>query len=209
MTCDRVSAARRRLSAGGCFVMVTPTMQIRNTTLGWGAVSKAFHWIIVALIITQYVLAKAAEDMPLGFEKFATLARHKSIGLTILMLAILRLLWRWMNPTPELPGTLKPYERVLARTSHFALYVLLFAQPITGWIMSSAANFPVSYFGWFTLPDLVQPDKAFAKLMVEVHHTLFRCLVGVASVHVFAALWHHFRLKDDVLRRMLPFVPLR
>ena len=184
-------------------------MQIRNTTLSWGAVAKTLHWLIVALIITQYVLAEAADEMPLGAAKFATLARHKSIGITILILAVLRLLWRWMNPTPELPSTLKPYQRVLARATHFALYVLLFAQPITGWIMSSASNFPVSYFGWFTLPDLVEPNKEFAKLMEEVHKTSFKCLVAVASLHVFAALWHHFRLKDDVLKRMLPFVPLR
>ncbi len=184
-------------------------MQIRNTTLAWGAVSKFFHWVIVALVITQYVLAEAAEDMPLGLEKFATLARHKSIGITILTLMLLRLLWRWMNPTPELPNTLRPFERLLARATHFALYALLFAQPITGWIMSSAADFPVSYFGWFTLPDLVQPDKQFAKFMEAVHETLFRCIVAVAALHIFGALWHHFRLKDDVLRRMLPFVPLR
>lgn len=183
-------------------------MQVRNTTLRWGVVSQSFHWIIVALIITQYILAEAAEDMPLGLEKFATLARHKSIGITILILAVLRLLWRWMNPTPELPTTLKPYQRTLARFTHYALYVFLFAQPITGWIMSNAANFPVSYFGWFTLPDLVEPNKEFAKVMEDVHKTLFKCLVAVACLHVFAALWHHFRLKDSVLRRMLPFTPL-
>jgi cytochrome b561 len=184
-------------------------MQIRNTTLRWGAVSQFFHWTIVVLIITQWVLADAAEDMPNGLEKFATLARHKSIGITILILALLRLLWRWMNSTPALPATLKPYERWLAHGTHFLLYVLLFAQPITGWIMSSAANFPVSYFGLFTLPDLVGPDKAFSKVMEEVHHWLFRCIVAVAILHIFAAFWHHLRLKDDVLRRMLPFVPLR
>lgn len=184
-------------------------MQIRNTTLRWGAVSKFFHWTIVVLIITQWVLAEAAEDMPNGLEKFATLARHKSIGITILTLALLRLLWRWLNPTPELPTTLKPHERWLARGTHFLLYVLLFAQPISGWIMSNAENFPVSYFGWFTLPDLVQPDKQFGKFMEEVHHWLFRGIVAVAIVHIFAAFWHHLRLKDDVLKRMLPFVPTR
>lgn len=183
-------------------------MQVRNTTLQWGVVSKSFHWIIVALILTQYLLAKAAEDMPLGLEKFATLARHKSIGITILVLALLRLVWRWLNPTPELPATLSNSQRALARATHFLLYVLLFAQPITGWIMSSAANFPVSYFGWLTLPDLVEPDKELAKVMEAVHATQFKCLVAVTAVHVLGALWHHFRLKDNVLRRMLPFAPL-
>lgn len=184
-------------------------MQIRNTTVRWGAITQIFHWTIVALIIVQWVIAEAAEEMPLGMEKFATLARHKSIGITIFALALLRLLWRWMNPTPDLPTTLKPYQRWLAHLTHYGLYVLLFAQPISGWIMSSAANFPVSYWGLFTLPDLVQPDKHFAKVMEEVHHWLFRGIVTLALIHIFAALYHHFRLKDDVLRRMLPFGQFR
>ena len=180
-------------------------MQVRNTAAGWGAVSKFLHWIIVLLIITQYVLAEVADEMPLGFGKFETYARHKSIGITILGLAVLRLFWRWLNPTPELPNTLKPYERFLARAVHFGLYGFLFAQPITGWIMSNAENFPVSYFGWFTLPDLVAPDKAFGDFMEEVHETIFKCMLVLASLHVAAALKHHFWLKDDVLKRMLPF----
>jgi len=180
-------------------------MQVRNTAVRWGTVSKFLHWIIVLLIITQYVLAEVAEDLPLGLQKFETYARHKSIGITILGLAVLRLLWRWLNPTPELPGTLKPYERFLARVTHFGLYVFLFAQPLTGWIVSNAENFPVSYFGWFTLPDLVAPDKEFGEFMEKVHGTIFKCMLVLATLHIAAALKHHFWLKDDVLKRMLPF----
>jgi cytochrome b561 len=180
-------------------------MSLRNTTTHWGGVSKFFHWTIVVLIIVQYTLAEAADDMPLGLERLATLARHKSIGITILGLATLRLLWRWMNPTPPLPDTLKPYEKGLARFTHAALYLLLFAQPITGWIMSSAANFPVSYFGWFTLPNLVEPDKALQETFHEIHEWQFRVLVAIALLHVAGAMKHHFWLKDDVLKRMLPW----
>jgi len=86
------------------------------------------------------------------------LARHKSVGITILALAILRLTWRWLNPTPALPETLKPYQRVLAHSTHALMYLLLFAMPLSGWIMSSARGFPVSWFGFFQLPDLV-PKK--------------------------------------------------
>jgi cytochrome b561 len=180
-------------------------MQWRNTAVRWGAVSKFLHWIIVLMIITQYVLAEAAEDMPLGMQKFETYALHKSFGITILMLAVLRLLWRWANPTPELPNTLKPYERFLARAVHFGLYAFLFIQPIVGWTMSNAENYPVSYFGWFTLPDLVAPDKEFGEVMEEIHEALFNGMLGLAVLHVAAALKHHFWLKDDVLKRMLPF----
>jgi cytochrome b561 len=114
-----------------------------------------------------------------------------------------------MNTNPPLPDTLKPYERVLAHISHFGLYFFLFAQPITGWILSSASNFPVSYFGLFTLPNLVAPDKQLASTMHEVHETLFNILAAFALLHIAAALKHHFVLKDDVLRRMLPQSPKR
>lgn len=180
-------------------------MQFRNTVLRWGALSQTFHWVIVMLIIVQFVLARIEHDLPLGLEKFAVLARHKSVGITILILATLRLLWRWMNPVPPLPDTLKPYERVLAHLTHFGLYFFLFAMPITGWMLSTASNFPVSYWGWFTLPNLMTPNKETAHVMHEVHETLFKILVAFAALHIAAALKHHLVLKDDVLRRMLPF----
>ncbi len=181
-------------------------MQIGNSRSQWGVVSKTLHWIIVVLIIVQYTLAQVAEDLPLGLQKLQVLARHKSVGLTILGMAILRLLWRWANPTPELPGTLKPWEKKVATLTHFALYLLLFAMPVTGWLMSSAANFPVSWFGVLTLPDLVEPSRDLQRTLHEVHETLFKFLVALAVLHVAAALKHHFVLKDDVLRRMVPFM---
>jgi len=181
-------------------------MPIRNTTVRWGSVAKAFHWVVVALIVTQFVLIKIAQNLPSGGEKIEFYARHKSVGITILMLAVLRLLWRWLNPAvPALPDTLKPYERGLARFSHFALYTLLFAMPLTGWTMSSARNFPVSWFNLLQLPDLVPASKPLYGLLHETHETLAWVLVAVAALHVVGALKHHFVYKDDVLRRMLPF----
>jgi len=85
-------------------------MPLRNTTQRWGAVAQLLHWTIVALIITQFTLATLFDDLPPGAKKLALLARHKSVGITILMLAVLRLAWRWTNPTPPLPDTLKPWE---------------------------------------------------------------------------------------------------
>jgi cytochrome b561 len=180
-------------------------MAIRNTTVRWGAVSQFLHWLIVALLILQATLGSIAADLPLGMKKLAMLARHKSVGITILGLAVLRLLWRWANPTPPLPDTLKPYERVLANVTHAALYILLFALPLTGWTMSSARGFPVSWFGFIQLPDLVPKNKILYDALLETHETLVWVLYGVVALHVLAALKHHFMLKDDVLRRMLPF----
>jgi cytochrome b561 len=179
-------------------------MQLRNTTVRWGSVAQFLHWLIVALIITQVILALTADELH-GMAKLAMLARHKSVGITILMLATVRLVWRLANPTPPLPSTLKPYERFLANFTHAALYALIFALPITGWIMSSARGFPVSWFSLFQLPDLVAKNRPLYEAMQETHEALALTLGAVATLHLLAALKHHFVLKDTVLRRMLPF----
>jgi cytochrome b561 len=180
-------------------------MTFRNTTRSWGALSKALHWIIVILIINQWVIAERADDLPLGLAKLQALAWHKSFGMTVLMLAVVRLIWRWMNPTPDLTAETKPWERVLAKLSHVLLYGLIFAMPLTGWLMSSAKNFPVSWFKLFQFPDLIQPDEAAFHRYHDLHHLLFKVLVVVAALHIAGALKHHFIDKNDVLKRMLPF----
>jgi cytochrome b561 len=180
-------------------------MALWNTTRRWGAVAQLLHWLIVVLIVVQVTLALMADDLPLGMKKLALLARHKSVGITILMLAILRLAWRWFNPTPQLPPTLRSWEQTLARLTHFLLYALLFAMPLSGWLMSSARGFPVSWFGYFQLPDLVPKNHALYEALVTTHDSLAWVLGAVVALHVAAALKHHFMLRDDVLRRMLPF----
>jgi len=179
-------------------------MPFRNTTRSWGSLSKAFHWLIVLLIINQWWIAERADDLK-GLAKLEALGTHKSFGMTILMLAVLRLLWRLMNPTPELTSETKPWERALARISHVLLYVLIFAMPLTGWMMSSAKNYPVSWFKMFQFPDLVAPAEQTFHQMLDLHHLLFKVLVGVALLHVAGALKHHFIDRNDVLKRMLPF----
>ncbi len=179
-------------------------MQVRNTTVRWGSVAQILHWLIVALIIVQVILALMAAQLH-GMPKLAMLARHKSVGITILMLAVVRLLWRLVNPTPPLPLTLKPYERFLANFTHAALYFLIFAMPLTGWIMTSARGFPVSWFNLFQLPDLVAKNRPLYEAMVETHEALAWTLGAVALLHLLGALKHHFVMKDTVLRRMLPF----
>ena len=179
-------------------------MPFRNTTRSWGSLSKAFHWLIVLLIINQWWIAENADELK-GLAKLEALGTHKSFGMTILMLAVLRLLWRLMNPTPELTSETKPWERVLARISHLLLYALIFAMPLTGWMMSSAKNYPVSWFKLFQFPDLVAPAEQTFHQMQDLHHLLFKVLVGVALLHAAGALNHHFIDRNDVLKRMLPF----
>jgi cytochrome b561 len=180
-------------------------MTFRNTTRSWGTFSKALHWLVVLLILNQWVVAARADSLPLGTAKLQAIALHKSFGMTILALAIVRLVWRWLNPVPTLEGMARPWERVLANVSHVLLYVLIFAMPFSGWLMSSARNFPVSWFGVFQFPDLVAPDKRLYELMHDLHEALFAALIVVALMHVAGALKHHFIDKNEVLRRMLPF----
>ncbi len=180
-------------------------MPIRNTRERWGSLSQFLHWLIVALIAVQAALGLTGMLLPPDMEKLAVLARHKSIGITILGLATVRLLWRWLNPTPPLPSNLEPYERLLARVTHAALYALLFAMPLTGWMMSSARGFPVSWFNLLQLPDLVPKSRMLYGTMVTAHAALAIALAVTLALHVAGALRHHFVLKDDTLRRMLPF----
>ncbi len=179
-------------------------MQIRNDTARYGAVAQFFHWAIVVLVVTQFVLASIADELPLGAAKVIMLARHKSVGITILGLVLLRLLWRWLNPVPAVPEATAPWQRLAARVSHFLLYALLLVTPVFGWLMSSARNFPVSWFGVFTLPDFIQPSEQAFDFFHQAHEMLAVSLLIVALVHMAAALKHHFIDRDNVLRRMLP-----
>jgi cytochrome b561/polyisoprenoid-binding protein YceI len=181
-------------------------LQIRNSATRWGAVAQGFHWAIVAMIIAQYTLASIAEDLPVGVAKLAALAHHKSVGITILGLAVLRLLWRLRNkPSPPLPADQKPYEPILAHLTHHGLYLLLFVLPLSGWMMSSAKNYPVSWFGWARLPNLVPVNQGLFDVLKETHEVLATTLVVLAVLHALAALQHHVLRRDDILRRMLPF----
>jgi cytochrome b561 len=180
-------------------------MPSQSSPTRYGTVAQAFHWLIAALIVTQFVLANMADDLPIGAHKLALLARHKSFGMTILMLAILRLLWRLKHPPPELPAHMTPLERKLARATHIAFYVLLFAMPITGWLMSSAKNYSVSWFSLFTWPNLIGKNEAAFDFLRSTHDALSGVLFAIAVLHIVAALKHHFWNKDEVLSRMLPW----
>ena len=171
----------------------------------YSAVAQGFHWLIAALIVVQFTLGWTAGNLPIGARKLARLDWHKSFGMTILMLAVLRLLWRLFHRPPELPAGMTAIERQLARATHVLFYVLLFVMPLTGWVMSSAKNFSVSWFHQFTWPNLIGPNERAFDLLRTTHDTLSWLLFALASLHILAALKHHFWHKDDVLKRMLPF----
>lgn len=171
----------------------------------YDALAQLLHWLVAALIVVQFVLANRAEDLPTGLAKFAVLAQHKSFGITILALAVIRLAWRFASPPPPLPAGMRPLQRVAAQVSHAALYFLLFAMPLSGWAMSSAANYPVSWFGMLQLPDFVAPSEALHEALEELHEVMARILLALALLHTAAAFKHHFIDKDGLLWRMVPW----
>lgn len=179
-------------------------MPLKNSATEWGSVSKLLHWLIVVLIIVMGYLGLTMVDLPTSPHKIATYALHKSIGLTLLALVALRLLWRLYAGAPaEVPGTPR-WQGIAATLAHWALYALLLAMPITGWIVNSATGFPLQWFGLVNLPALVARDHDLHERMTAVHEFLFWTLVALATLHALAALHHHFIQRDATLVRMLP-----
>ncbi len=177
---------------------------LRNSKHAWGAVSQWLHWLIVVLLVMQYSLGWLAASLPPGLDKLVLLSRHKSLGILILALAAMRLGWRALNPTPAMPAGMTVSVRRLAHVTHALMYAGLLALPLSGWIMSSARNFPVAFFNLFQLPDLVSPGESVYLVSRTIHVGLTWLLLASVALHILAALKHHFLDRDDVLRRMLP-----
>lgn len=177
---------------------------IRNTAEAYGALAQLLHWAVVAGIALQFVWAWRIDRTDSIREEFALVNQHKSIGITVLMLAVLRLAWRAFNRPPPLPAGLPHWERLAARATHWLLYVLIFAMPLTGWAYTSAAGYGPEWFGWLDLPDLVAASERLEEIFGAVHEALAVTLAAVAALHAAAALRHHCVLRDNVLKRMLP-----
>lgn len=178
-------------------------MPLRSTEAGWGALMRAFHWTVAGLIIAQGIIGLTMVQMGLTPAKVRVFALHKSIGMTILALVLLRIVWRLTERRPADPPTMPHWQRRAAHALHFALYLLILAIPLSGWWFNSASNAPLVWFGWFGLPSLTGGfDPIWKPRALLVHQTLFWVLVALLLVHVGAALWHHFWQRDEVLRRM-------
>lgn len=179
------------------------TTRLRNSAESWGAVARLFHWLIAALILAQFVIGSVAEEMKLTPAKLDLFVWHKSLGVTVLALAMLRLAWRVGNPPPAPPAGMPGWERKLATLAHWVLYALIFVVPLTGWWVSDASRVPFKAFFVLPMPDFLATDRALQEAGEEVHEALTKTLLLVVILHVAAALRHHFLLRDDVLRRML------
>jgi cytochrome b561 len=167
-------------------------------------VAKAFHWGMALLILGLLGMGLYMSGLKLSPFKLNLYWWHKSVGLTVLALVAARLWWRVTNPRVEALPNIPHWQRLAANAVHFGLYVLMFSMPLSGWLMSSAHGFPVSFFGWFTLPDLIAPSKEWGGFFHEVHELGMLAFFALIGLHAAAALKHHFVDKDATLRRMLP-----
>lgn len=164
------------------------------------------HWLVALLIFAAFPLGVYMHDLPLSPHKLRLYSYHKWVGVTVFVLALIRLFWRATHRPPALPENMPNWEKFAAHATHYALYGLIFAIPLSGWLMSSAKGFQTVWFGVLPLPDLVGKDKALGDLLNEVHEVLNFLLLGLVAGHTGAALKHHFIEHDDILARMLPFL---
>lgn len=179
-------------------------LRLRNTDKAYGAMAQAFHWLVVVGITAQFIWAWRIDQTDSIRSQFALVNQHKSIGMTVLTLVILRLLWRLVNRTPAFPARMSDWEKRAASTAHWLLYALILAMPLTGWMYSSAAGFGAEFFGLLDIPDFVAQSERLEDIFGTIHAWLAKAILVVVTVHVLAALRHQFVLKDGLLRRMLP-----
>jgi len=183
-------------------------MQLKSDAQHWGSLAKFFHWTIVLLLIVQGTLGLYMVDLPKKPAIIPYYNFHKSLGITILMLALLRLAWRAFDPHPLFPTTMPRWQVVGARVGHVLLYALLFLVPLSGWWFDSVSALRPTYvWGLFELPKLGGPDPTIPDLKEFAagrHEFLFWTLVLVAVGHAVVALWHQFVSRDGLLARMWP-----
>ena len=166
------------------------------------------HWVMALALAANFVLGLTMSDLPLSPQKLQFYSWHKWAGITLLGLVTLRLIWRSVvRPPPPLPAPV--WQRRIAQFSHLLIYALMFAIPISGWLMSSAAGFTVNYLGVLPLPDLVSKNKQLFELLKEIHEILNFGLLTLVVLHTLAALKHHFIDRDAALSRMLPWLKMR
>lgn len=154
------------------------------------------------MILGMLGLGFYMQDLPLSPEKLRLYAWHKWAGITVFLLAVIRLIWRLTHRPPALPDELSHKEKRLSVLAHWLFYGLMLLMPITGWLMSSAKGFPTVWFGIIPIPDLVPKDKVLGEALAGIHQTLAWILSLTVAVHVFAVIKHQFIDGIPVFKRM-------
>jgi len=170
----------------------------------YGAVAIFFHWLTALALLSAVILALYVQELDLGDTKALMLALHKSIGLSIFILAWARLAWRLTHRAPPLPGDTPIWQRIAAHATHTLLYLTVIAMPVSGYISVAARGRETAFFGLFMVPEVVPLDRALSNLTETLHRNGQYALYALVALHVGAAAYHHFIKRDGLLRRMWP-----
>jgi cytochrome b561 len=163
--------------------------------------ARLLHWLIVGLLVAQYIVAWTMPDIHRGTQPVGLITWHLELGTAIIAIMIVRTVWRLTRREPDVIEA-TPFMRQVAWLTHILLYVLLFVEPVLGWINASSRGWSVTLFGAIPLPPLSATGSALGHAMGDVHQVVAWALLGLVGLHVAAALFHHFFLRDGVLRRM-------
>jgi len=177
---------------------------IRNTSSSWGAVARAFHWGLGVTILGMIAYGWWMNHFPARPDRFFYRSIHADIGYLVLLLMVLRLMWRGLNPTPALPGDTPRWQRMAASLSHWSLYAVTILVSVLGWAHSGARTPNYSdWFGLFHVPQITSPDRDAARAWEDRHILFAYVLLALIAIHLGAALWHHFVRRDSVTARMI------
>lgn len=184
-------------------------MNIKNSRERYGALAIGLHWLIVLQLIGVYACINLVDLFPEHSDPQRLLKTwHFLLGLTVLAVALVRLLNRLSAPSPVLLSSTPRWQRWLASAVHVALYAFLLVMPLLGWLTLSAEGHPISIFG-AALPGLIAPNEAWAHSLKEIHETIGVAGYYLIGLHAGAALFHHFVVRDGTLARMVPFLATR
>jgi cytochrome b561 len=179
-------------------------MTVRKTTDRYGSLSIGLHWLMLLLLIAVYACIELREFFPKGSDPRAALKTwHFMLGLSVLVLASIRLVARVTNPVVIVPLVMPGWMQLSAKLMHITLYVLMIGMPLAGWLLLSAESKPIPFFG-LQLPALIAESKDLAELIKEIHATSGTVGYFLIGLHATMALFHHYVLKDSTLKRMLP-----
>ena len=177
---------------------------IRNTTASWGSLARALHWVLGITIIGMLAYGWWMNHFPARADKFFYRSIHADIGYLVLLLTVLRLLWRGVNPTPALPADMPSWQRIAAHVSHGALYAVTILVAMLGWAHSGSRDQDYSsFFGLLHVPQITSPDKAAADAFEHRHIFFAYVLLGLIVLHLAAVAFHHFVKRDRVAARMM------
>lgn len=175
---------------------------MKNTASSYNKLSKLLHWLSAILVVGLFAAGYWMVDLSYYSEWYKTAPHwHKSFGLTLLAITIVRLLWKIVSTAPAIEGS--AFEKKAAKSAHHLIYLLLFTLFLSGYLISTADGRGIDVFNWFELPGLgsfIEDQEDYAGM---VHEYVAYTLIGLVSLHALAALKHHFINKDNTLKKML------